>query len=178
MQRWGKVSPAGSPPNQVGRLRLKSRSRSTASEGRRPPRLARIHQFGRRDRTQDGDRRRRRTDGDPGPETQTRRPNRNRARLARPSVGTWLIVGSSTTNRRRVNDHRTILASTLPGEGRSLRTLFQHPESGPISGIAFWPNLPEVRVNQAFATPQRVWKRRVSAAVAEPRSGAGPIVPG
>jgi hypothetical protein len=53
------------------------------------------------------------------------------------SVSAWLIVGDSSTNRRRVADHRTLLTAALPRDGRSLAPLFLHPERGPESGIAF-----------------------------------------
>ncbi len=89
------------------------------------------------------------------------------------SVSAWLIVADSSTNRRRVADHRTLLTSALPRDGRSLAPLFLHPERGPESGIAFWSNLPGVRVGHPIAAPQRVVRRRETARVREPRSGAG-----
>jgi transcriptional regulator with XRE-family HTH domain len=76
------------------------------------------------------------------------------------SVSAWLIVGDSSTNRRRVADHRTLLRSGLPRDGRSLAPLFLHPERGPESGIAFWPNLPGVGVAREAAARRRVGKRR------------------
>jgi hypothetical protein len=89
------------------------------------------------------------------------------------SVSAWLIVGDSSTNRRRVADHRTLLTSGLPRDGRSLAPLFLHPERGPQSGIAFWSNLPGVRIGHPVAALQRVVKRRETASGPKPRSGAG-----
>jgi hypothetical protein len=89
------------------------------------------------------------------------------------SVSAWLIVGDSSTNRRRVADHRTLLTSALPRDGRSLAPLFLHPERGPESGIAFWSNLPGVKVGHPIAALQRVVKRRPTAGEPEPRSDSG-----
>ena len=74
------------------------------------------------------------------------------------SVGVWLIVSDSSTNRRRVADHRTLLTSGLPRDGRSVAAFFAHPERGPESGVAFWSNLPGVRVSHPVAARQRVAK--------------------
>jgi hypothetical protein len=89
------------------------------------------------------------------------------------SVSAWLIVGDSSTNRRRVADHRTLLTSALPRDGRSLAPLFLHPERGPGSGIAFWSNLPGVKVGHPVVALERVVKRRPTATEQQPRSGAG-----
>jgi transcriptional regulator with XRE-family HTH domain len=90
------------------------------------------------------------------------------------SVSTWLIVGDSRTNRRRLIDHRTILASALPLDGRSLPALFLHPDRTPASGIAFWTNLPGVKVGREFAAPQRVSRRPGDDGERASRSGSGP----
>ena len=88
------------------------------------------------------------------------------------SVSAWLIVAASSTNRRRVADHRTLLTSALPRDGRSLGPLFLHPERGPESGIAFWSNLPGAKASHPIAALQRVVKRREHARPPGPRSGA------
>jgi transcriptional regulator with XRE-family HTH domain len=89
------------------------------------------------------------------------------------SVGAWLIVGDSSTNRRRVADHRTLLTSALPRDGRSLAPLFLHPDRGPESGVAFWSNLRGVKVSHPIVALERVVKRRPTAGEPEPRSGSG-----
>ena len=78
------------------------------------------------------------------------------------SVCAWLIVGDSRTNRRRVAEHRTLLTSGLPRDGRSLAPLFRHPGRSLESGIAFWPNLPGAGVRREVAARQRVVKRNAS----------------
>ena len=89
------------------------------------------------------------------------------------SVCAWLIVGDSRTNRRRVAEHRTLLTSTLPRDGRSLRPLLRHPERGAVSGIAFWTYLPGAKVSYPVAALQRVRKPREAAGQSNPRLGAG-----
>jgi transcriptional regulator with XRE-family HTH domain len=86
------------------------------------------------------------------------------------SVSTWLVIAGSRTNRRRVADHRVLLTSGLPLDGRSLATLFLHPERGPSSGIAFWPNLPGVKVGHPTAALERVVRGRKAAGEPKPRS--------
>jgi hypothetical protein len=44
-----------------------------------------------------------------------------------------------------------LLTSALPRDGRSLAPLFLHPDRGPESGIAFWSNLPGVKVSHPIA---------------------------
>jgi transcriptional regulator with XRE-family HTH domain len=85
------------------------------------------------------------------------------------SFSAWLIVGDSRTNRRRVAEHRVLLTSSLPSDGRSLASLFRHPEQASLSGIAFWSNSP-VRIGREFAARQRV--RRPRPVVGANKSGA------
>jgi hypothetical protein len=79
------------------------------------------------------------------------------------SVSTWLVVADSRTNRRRVADHRVLLTSSVPRDGRSFPGLFRQPERGPSSGIAFWPDLPGVKVGHQMAVRRRVTVARAPA---------------
>jgi len=85
-------------------------------------------------------------------------------------VGAWLIVVASHTNRRRVADHRTLLTGLLPRAGRSLGPLFVQPERGPVSGIAFWPDLPGAKVSHPIAAQGRVLRPRPAGSGPDPRS--------
>ena len=86
------------------------------------------------------------------------------------SVSAWLIVGESRTNRRRVAEHRNLLGSGLPRDGRSLAPLFLHPQRESASGVAFWSNVTGAKVGREVAAVQRVVKRRTAPATREPRS--------
>jgi transcriptional regulator with XRE-family HTH domain len=91
-------------------------------------------------------------------------------------VSAWLVVADSSTNRRRVAEHRTLLRSGLPHDGRSLPALFLHPEHGPASGIAFWSNVHGVKVGRPIAALARVVKPRGALCGPNSRSGPGPAV--
>jgi transcriptional regulator with XRE-family HTH domain len=54
------------------------------------------------------------------------------------AVGCWLIVSATSTNRRRVDAHRTVLRSALPADGRSVARWLRQP-IGPMQGLSFWP---------------------------------------
>jgi len=103
------------------------------------------------------------------------RKRRLAARIARErgwfpvNVGVWLIVGDSSTNRRRVHTHATTLRAALPTDGRSIRGWLDQP-SGSIACLSFWSNAPGARTNPGLATIRRVRridKRQLS--VAHPR---------
>jgi transcriptional regulator with XRE-family HTH domain len=86
------------------------------------------------------------------------------------SVGAWLVIGDSKTNRRRVAEHHTLLRSALPRDGRSFAPVFAHPEDGPVSGIVFWPNSPGAKVRHPIVASERVVKPRKPAERLNPRS--------
>jgi transcriptional regulator with XRE-family HTH domain len=86
------------------------------------------------------------------------------------SVGAWLVVGDSRTNRRHVAEHRTLLKSALPSDGRSFAPVFAHPEDGPVSGIVFWPNSPGAKVSHPIVASERVVESRKPVERPNPRS--------
>lgn len=88
-------------------------------------------------------------------------------------VSTWLLVADSKTNRRRVAEHRTMLTSGLPLDGRSLGSLFTRPERGAQSGIAFWSNVSVGKVSHPTAAPDRVLATRRHCTLPRPRSEQG-----
>jgi transcriptional regulator with XRE-family HTH domain len=52
------------------------------------------------------------------------------------AVGSWVVVTDSSTNRRRVEAHRTLLRSAFPADGRTVSAWLRQP-SGSISGLSF-----------------------------------------
>jgi transcriptional regulator with XRE-family HTH domain len=88
-------------------------------------------------------------------------------------VSTWLVVADSKTNRRRVSEHRHLLTSALPNDGRSFGPLLRHPDRAPESGIAFWPTLPGVKVGDQIVAPRRVTRPRQITLDTRSRSEAG-----
>ena len=93
------------------------------------------------------------------------RKRRLAARIARErgwfpaNVGVWLIVGNSSTNRRRVHTHATTLRAVLPADGRSIRGWLDQP-LGSIACLSFWSSAPDARTNPGLATIRRVRRRQ------------------
>ena len=52
------------------------------------------------------------------------------------SVGTWIALGATSTNRRRVEAHRQTLRAAFPATGPDIRRWLRCP-TGPVAGSAF-----------------------------------------
>lgn len=52
-------------------------------------------------------------------------------------ISPWLVVADTSTNRRHVHEHSTLLKTRFPLDGRHLRRLLGDPTSAG-SGLAFW----------------------------------------
>jgi transcriptional regulator with XRE-family HTH domain len=79
------------------------------------------------------------------------------------SVGVWVIVADSKTNRRRVQSHATTLRAALPYDGRYVRRWLPHPV-GELACLSFWSNVHAVRTKEGLATVKRVRRPKVIAA--------------
>jgi transcriptional regulator with XRE-family HTH domain len=74
------------------------------------------------------------------------RKQRNAAQIARErgwlvepsSVSVWVIVADTSTNRHRATDHRTMLGTAYPSDGRAMRGWLRRP-MGAIRCLSFWP---------------------------------------
>jgi transcriptional regulator with XRE-family HTH domain len=53
------------------------------------------------------------------------------------TVSAWVVVHSSTTSKRRVSSHATMLRAAFPDDGRNMRRWLRHPE-GTIRCLSFW----------------------------------------
>jgi transcriptional regulator with XRE-family HTH domain len=53
-------------------------------------------------------------------------------------VGVWVILAGHRTNRRRVDEHRTVLRAALPADGRTMNAWLLAPR-GPVAALSFWP---------------------------------------
>jgi transcriptional regulator with XRE-family HTH domain len=85
------------------------------------------------------------------------------------TVGVWLTVAESSTNRRRVEAHRTVLRAALPMDGRAVQSWLREPSSS-MAGLSFWSGAHWAHVDRRVTTIRRV--RRSSAPPPE-RSGLG-----
>jgi transcriptional regulator with XRE-family HTH domain len=70
-------------------------------------------------------------------------------------VATWVIVGDSKTNRRRVWSHSTTLRNAFPMDGRTVKTWLRRP-IGTMACLSFWPNSRRSKAKSDVATVKRV----------------------
>lgn len=54
------------------------------------------------------------------------------------SVSVWVIVSDTSVNRHRARDHRTMLTTAYPTDGRSIRPWLRAPR-GSVACLSFWP---------------------------------------
>jgi transcriptional regulator with XRE-family HTH domain len=63
---------------------------------------------------------------------------RERGWLAEPSsVSVWVIVADTSTNRHRATEHRAMLGTAYPSDGRAMRGWLRTP-TGSIRCLSFW----------------------------------------
>ena len=53
-------------------------------------------------------------------------------------VSTWVVMRDTTTNRRRVAAHATVLRAALPDDGQTLRRWLRDP-AGRLAALSFLP---------------------------------------
>ena len=56
------------------------------------------------------------------------------------TVSAWVIVGDTSTERRRLRAHATLLRTAFPAEGRAMRGWLMRPR-GRISALSFWSDV-------------------------------------
>jgi transcriptional regulator with XRE-family HTH domain len=76
------------------------------------------------------------------------------------TVGAWVIVSGTRTNRRRIDAHRVMLRAAYPAGGPTMAAWLRKPESA-ISAISLWSRLAPAE-RSAMSSVRRV--RRVPAA--------------
>jgi len=79
-------------------------------------------------------------------------------------VAVWVIVADTRTNRRRLADHRSVLRTAFPGDGRAMRGWLRNPDR-PISALSFLPDERAVHLTRASDRHRRV---RVAASTLGP----------
>ena len=80
-----------------------------------------------------------------------------------PSVSTWVIVADGSTNRRRVQAHRTMLRAAFPADGRAIAGWLRRPLE-PIHALSLWANASRGQQKANLAAPRRVSARPARAA--------------
>jgi transcriptional regulator with XRE-family HTH domain len=74
------------------------------------------------------------------------------------SVSCWVIVAESSTNQRRVREHRGLLRTAFPATGHAIRAWLQHPGGGRISGLSFWSDVAAGPASRVSSQVRRVRK--------------------
>lgn len=78
-------------------------------------------------------------------------------------VAAWVVIADSSTNRRRVGSHRTMLRAAFPLDGRSIRSWLEDPSTA-VAALSFWSNAQQPHLNRRLATVKRVRRRPAAAA--------------
>jgi transcriptional regulator with XRE-family HTH domain len=73
------------------------------------------------------------------------------------TVGVWVIVADSVTNRRRVRSHQTTLRAAFPSDGRSVVGWLTKP-AGEFQCLSFWSNAHLASTKTGLASVRRVRK--------------------
>lgn len=88
-------------------------------------------------------------------------------------TATWVVLRDTTTNRRRVAAHATVLRSALPHDGRTVRGWLREPK-GRLAALSFLPDGHPGTARSSVAVRQRV---RVPNPRSGPMPGAGERAP-
>lgn len=78
-------------------------------------------------------------------------------------VAAWVVVADSHTNRRRVAEHRALVRSAFPRDGRTMAGWLRSPDAS-IAALSFWPD-----TAGGNARPRRTTVRRVRKPVTGPK---------
>ena len=63
------------------------------------------------------------------------------------TIGAWVIVATTRTNRRRIEEHRMMLRLAFPSDGRTMAAWLRAP-AGPVAALSFWSKLDAGRCDQ------------------------------
>jgi transcriptional regulator with XRE-family HTH domain len=77
------------------------------------------------------------------------------------TVSQWVVLAEGRTNRRRVADHRAVLRSAFPADGRAVGGWLASPIRA-MSALWFLPDRPGARARASFAPVRRVRQREAS----------------
>lgn len=87
------------------------------------------------------------------------------------TVGVWVAVAESATNRRRLSEHARVLRAAFPSDGRTVAGWLRSP-SGPFRALSFLSDAGVANRTAARSSRRRV--RATSRAKALPAETAGP----
>jgi transcriptional regulator with XRE-family HTH domain len=76
------------------------------------------------------------------------------------TTSVWVVLSDTTTNRRRVASHETVLRNALPANGRAMRTWLRDPH-GSIAALSFWSDSNPGGIAWARCSRKRVYRGRL-----------------
>jgi transcriptional regulator with XRE-family HTH domain len=79
------------------------------------------------------------------------------------TVGVWLVIADTRTNRRALAAHATVLRTKYQADGRTIRSWLRGP-AGSILALGFMPYVADARIGRASNPIRRVVRRRTAAA--------------
>lgn len=78
------------------------------------------------------------------------------------TVGVWLAIADTRTNRRALAAHATVLRAKYQADGRTIRRWLREP-AGSILALGFMPNVGDVRLGRVSRPIRRVVRPRTAA---------------
>lgn len=78
-------------------------------------------------------------------------------------VAVWVLVADSSTNRRRVSRHASVLRAAFPNDARALERWVAQP-AGEVAGLSFWSGASGESFSEPLAVTKRVRRPRQEAA--------------
>jgi hypothetical protein len=87
------------------------------------------------------------------------------------TVGAWVIVSDSCTNRRGLRQHASVLRAAFPTDGRSIEGWLKRP-AGPIACLSFWSTTHEQDPYASFAAVKRVRRAQRAGKAVDPTLAA------
>lgn len=88
------------------------------------------------------------------------------------TVSGWVIVSATLTNRRRVEEHSSMLRSAFCSDGTAMRAWLRRP-SGRLSARSFWTDAHPGHVSRSHGVPTRVRRPEPRSAEREHRAETG-----
>jgi len=79
------------------------------------------------------------------------------------TVSAWVVIVASSTNKRRIQAHRSMLRAACPGDGRQMRPWLADPRD-PVAVMSMWSGMNRGGTGAVLAPVKRVTRRRRRAA--------------
>jgi len=89
-------------------------------------------------------------------------------------VGAWVILANDRSNHRRLHEHRTVLRSKFPADGRSISSWLTRPFQ-PIWALTFMPNVALDGLKGAGKPVQRVRRPGLAVLLRHGEHGSGQV---